>query len=94
MEENGEILYEGPQDATTVSGRPAGEYVYRVGVVDGNEVSWIGSCSITVAPPSLGLAFFLFGIGFTVFASLLVVLVRGHRAHRRREIHGATPSAS
>lgn len=92
--ENGDVLYEGPQDATTVSGRPAGEYVYRVGVMEAGDVSWADSCTVTVAPPSLGLAFFLFGVGFTVFASLLVVLVRGHRAHRRRELHGPAPSAS
>lgn len=82
------MLYEGPQDATTVSGRPAGEYVYRVELLDGASVSWADSCTITVAPPSLGLAFFLFAVGFTVFASLVVVLVRGHRAHRRGELHG------
>lgn len=92
--ENGEVLYEGPQDATTVSGRPAGEYVYRLGVMEGGDVSWMDSCTVTVTPPSLGLAFFLFGVGFTVFASLLVVLVRGHRAHRRRELHGTASGAS
>lgn len=89
IEENGEILYEGPQDATTVSGRPAGEYTYRIGVVDSGDISWSDSCTITVSPPSLGLAFFLFGVGLTVFASLLVVVVRGHRAHRRGELQGS-----
>ena len=92
--ENGEVLYEGPQDATTVSGRPAGDYVYRIGLLDGGNVSWSDSCTITVAPPSLGLAFFLFGVGFTVFASLFVVLVRGHRAHRRGELQGPAASDS
>ena len=92
--ENGEVLYEGPQDATTVSGRPAGEYVYRIGLLEAEDVSWSDSCTVTVAPPSLGLAFFLFGVGFTVFASLLVVLVRGHRAHRRGELQGQTGADS
>lgn len=88
VEENGAVLYEGRQDATTVSGRPAGEYTYRIGVLESEDVSWTDSCTITVAPPSLALAFFLFGVGFTVFASLLLVIVRGHRAHRRGELEG------
>ena len=92
--ENGELLYEGSQEATTVSGRPAGEYVYRVGTLEAGDMSWSAPCAITVAPPSLGLAFFLFGVGFAVFASLLVVLVRGHRAHRRGELHGRTVADS
>jgi len=86
VEENGAVLYEGRQDATTVSGRPAGEYVYRLGVVDSDDVSWVDSCSMTVTPPTLTLAFLLFGVGFGVFASLVVVVVRGHRAHRRGEL--------
>ena len=88
LEENGSIVYEGSQDATTVSGRPAGEYVYRVGVVRDGGVSWADACTVTVAPPSLALAFTFFGMGLAVFASLLVVVVRGHRAHRRGELQG------
>lgn len=91
IEENGSVLYEGREEATTVSGRPAGEYVYRIGLVEAGQVSWSDSCTITVTPPSLALAFLLFGVGVTVFASLLVAVVRGHRAHRRGELHG--PSA-
>lgn len=87
VEENGVLLYEGRQDATTVSGRPAGEYAYRLGVVDSSGVSWIDACTMTVAPPPLALALTLFGVGFTVFVSLLVVVVRGHRAHRRGELN-------
>lgn len=84
LEENGAVLYQGPDRATTVSGRDARDYVYRVGVVRGDEVaSWSDACSVTVAPPSLTLALALFGVGFAVFGSLLAVIVRGHRAHRR-----------
>jgi hypothetical protein len=86
--ENGVLLYEGAESATTVSGRPAGEYVYRVGFADAGRESWADSCTVSVTPPSLALAFFLFGVGFTVFSSLLVVVVRGHRAHRRGELSG------
>ena len=86
--ENDAPLYEGQQSATTVSGRPAGEYVYRLGIPDEHDVSWKDSCTVVVAPPSLSLAFFLFGVGLTVFASLVLVVVRGHRAHRRGELSG------
>lgn len=86
VEENGTLLYEGRDDATTVSGRPAGEYTYRIGVIDSGSVSWSDKCDVIVSPPSLALAFFLFGVGVTVFASLLVVVVRGHQAHRRGEL--------
>lgn len=87
LEENGAVLYEGNQAATTVSGRPAGDYVYRIGVVEAGNVAWADECTISVAPPPLALAFFLFGVGTVVFASLLAVVVRGHRAHRRGELH-------
>jgi hypothetical protein len=89
VEENGALLYEGIEDATTVSGRPAGQYIYRVGVVDSaGDPSWLESCRVTVSPPSLGLAFSLFGVGLLVFAATLLVVVRGHRAHRRGELSG------
>jgi len=92
VEENGEVLYEGRQDATTVSGRLRGEYTYRIGALEAGEVQWVDSCTVNVSPPSLGLAFFLFGVGLTVFASLLVAVVRGHRAHRRGELEGSEGS--
>ena len=84
VDENETLIYEGPESATTVSGRPAGDYVYRIGFA-GTE-SWEDTCTVSVAPPSLGLAFLLFGVGLSVFASLVVVVVQGHRAHRRGEL--------
>lgn len=86
VEENGALVYEGRQDATTVSGRTAGDYVYRIGVADAGEAAWSDTCTVAVAPPSLALAFTFFGVGLAVFASLVVVVVRGHRAHRRGEL--------
>ena len=38
---------------------------------------------MTVQPPSLGLAFGLFGLGFVVFAATLALLLAGHRAVSR-----------
>lgn len=82
--EGGAPLYRGADLATTVTGRPKGAYAY--------EVSWVGSesapvrCDVVVEPHSLGQAFGLFGLGAFVFACTLVVVVRGHRAHRAGRI--------
>jgi len=88
LEENGELLYQGSEQATTVSGRPAGDYEYRVGVATGAGAveDWSDPCHVVVAPPSLELAFLLFSLGFLAFAAVLVVIVRGHRAHKRGEL--------
>ena len=86
IEENGAVLYEGGHDATTVSGRSSGEYVYRIGVLDSDNVHWTDSCTVSVEPPSLALAFVLFGVGITVFTSLVAVVIRGHHAHGRGEL--------
>lgn len=89
LEENGTVLYEGPEVATTVSGRAPDEYLYRVGILEeGGETvrAWSQTCAVRVSPPPFTLALGLFGVGLVVFASLLVVVVRGHRAHRSGRI--------
>ncbi|MBW2536898.1 MAG: hypothetical protein JRI55_35765 [Deltaproteobacteria bacterium] len=86
LEENGEVLYVGPQQATTVSGRAEGSYSYRVGMLEGKKVSsWSEPCTVVVSPPSLALALTLFGVGLFVFLATVFAVVRGHRAHRRGE---------
>jgi hypothetical protein len=87
IEENGTLLYEGTENATTVSGRPKGEYIYRIGQVErGGQTVWANTCRVVVSPPSLTLAMSLFATGLIVFASVLLVVVRGHRAHQRGEL--------
>ncbi len=86
LEENGEILYEGLQKASTVTGRSAGHYTYRVGSLENTERTiseWSEDCHVDVAPPTLGLALSLFSIGFLVFLSVLILVVRGHQAHKQ-----------
>lgn len=86
--EDGTTLYEGPDLASTVTGRRQGERKYTVGVVDaqGQVAAWSSPCVVATAPPSLGAAFGLLGLGFVVFVATVVAVVRGHRAHRRGEI--------
>jgi hypothetical protein len=89
LEENGNILYEGPELASTVTGRKEGTYSYRVGVVEKSnpEVGlWSSPCKVTVSPPPLWLAFTLLGLGLTVFIAILAIIIRGHRAHRRGKL--------
>ena len=89
LEENGTLLYQGPHQASTVTGREAGVYDYRVSVMNdtGQEVSnWSQPCRVEVSPPSLALALTLFSLGLVVFLSTLILIVRGHKKHRRGEL--------
>jgi hypothetical protein len=89
LEENGTLLYQGPHKASTVTGREAGIYDYRVGVLDetGREVAgWSQPCQVEVSPPSLALSLTLFSLGLVVFLSTLILIVRGHKKHRRGEL--------
>lgn len=74
-------VYEGEDTATTVSGRPAGTYRYRVEAGASH-----ASCEVRVEPPSFTTAMTLFGFGLFVTVATVLVVVRGHRAHRRGEI--------
>jgi hypothetical protein len=89
LEENGKLLYQGPHTASTVTGRQAGVYDYRVGVLSDNAQqvqTWSEPCQVDVSPPSLALALTLFSLGLIVFLSTLILIVRGHRKHRREEL--------
>lgn len=82
-----EVLYEGGQLASSVTGRREGDYSYRVGIVEGGEVAtWSDSCTVLVRPYSLSVAFTFFGFGLLVTLATVVLIVKGHRAHRRGEI--------
>jgi hypothetical protein len=80
------VLYEGRAQATTVTGRLAGDYAYRVGFVDdgpgGDAVAWSPACSVAVRPPDLGFALALTGFGGLIVVVVALVILRGHREHR------------
>ena len=83
LEENGKTVYEGPDVATTVTGRGAGEYEYRVALLGDGAVSSLSvPCTVHVHPPAMSTAFGFLAAGFLVFAATTAVVVRGHRAHR------------
>lgn len=73
------VLYEGPDVATTVSGRPEGVYHYRL------EISGVGagSCEVAVEPPAAPLVAGLFSAGLVVTAATVILVLRGHRRAAR-----------
>jgi hypothetical protein len=77
-------IYRGPEDASTITGRPAGDYHYQVLLVDDPQTA--ASCMVKVRPYSLGLAIGFFSVGFAVTVLTVAVILRGHRAHRRGEL--------
>jgi len=83
LEQDGRVLYSGSDQATTVSGQPRGRYSYRL-TATGAPTS--ASCTVEVQPPSMALALSLFAVGLVVFVATLLLVVRGHRAHRRGEL--------
>lgn len=81
------LLYEGPDGASTVSGRAEGLYRYKVGIVENDQVhAWSEACEVHVEPPSMHMAVTLFGVGFAVVLATVMTILFGHRAHRRGEI--------
>jgi hypothetical protein len=87
LEENGAVVYEGADTATTVTGRAAGVYEYRVAAShDGVVASVSAPCLVEVAPPSLALAFALAAVGAAVFVAVLWLVVTSERAERVGEV--------
>jgi hypothetical protein len=78
------VLYEGPDQASTVTGRHRGVYSYSL-EVDG-VLGDASVCEVEVSPPPLSLAFGLFGLGLFICAATVGLIARGHRRHRRGEL--------
>jgi hypothetical protein len=82
-----DILYEGPQLGSTVTGRLEGDYHYEVGLLEGGDVThWSERCTVKVDPYPLSLALTFFAFGLVVTVATVALVIRGHRAHRRGEI--------
>jgi hypothetical protein len=76
------VVYRGPDEATTVSGKPDGIYYYRirtVSAVDEPVSSWSQPHEVSVQHHSLRRAFSFLGVGAFVFIATLVLIVQGHR---------------
>jgi hypothetical protein len=80
-------IYEGPDRATTITGRREGDYHYQVAQVrDGLALEPSEGCRVLVRPYSMTVAFGFFAAGLIVTALTVVLVVAGHRAHRRGEL--------
>lgn len=81
-----ETLYEGPDRASLLSGRPDGEYYYRVrAVADHQPGPWSEAVQVDVEHHSLGRAFLFFSIGAVVFLATLGLIVGGNLKSRKQE---------
>ena len=76
-----ELLYQGPDTATLVSGRKNGTYFYRVRSAD-DESDWSNSVKVNVTHHPLSRAFMFFSLGALVFVATLTMVIRGNLAHR------------
>lgn len=78
--EAADILYEGPDRATFISGLEDGRYFYRLRAFDGNQYSaWSGVTRVLIKHHSLSFALFLFSVGMLVFAATVGIIIYGNR---------------
>jgi len=77
------IHYQGPDDASVISGKPNGTYYYRARVLrDQQNGPWSDVVKVTVAHHPLWRAFMFFGLGVVVFIATLLMVVRGTKGVR------------
>ena len=73
-------LYKGTDSATTISGKPDGQWYYRVRVLqDEFPGPWSDPVEVTVAHHSLSRALMFLTLGIVVFISIVTVIIRGAR---------------
>lgn len=91
----GRVLYEGPDVATTVTGRTEGPHWYAVGRLEPSTAdapspsvvgAWSEPCLVLVRPYPLEVAGIFFAFGLVVSVATALLVVRGHRAHKRGSI--------
>lgn len=77
---NPRLVYLGPDKSRVISGKPNGAYYYRVfSETLSTEAS--ETVAVQVLHHSLQRAFFFFFLGFVVFGSILVTVLRGMKSH-------------
>jgi hypothetical protein len=81
------VLYQGPDEATVVTGRSNGHYYYRARVVGapGEAGQWSTTADVIVKHHSLTRAFSFFTVGAIVFIAIFVAVMAGNRRHRGKE---------
>lgn len=72
-------LYHGADLATVISGKPDGEYYYRIVIDDSKQGVQSNVVKVSVVHHSLVHAFLFFIAGAFVFTAILIVIFRGNR---------------
>jgi len=76
-------IYEGRDTASVISGKPDGDYFYRVRTLsEAGPGPWSEPARVSVAHHSLARALQFFFVGALVFAVLVTVIIRGTREDR------------
>ena len=79
-------LYTGPDLATVLSGKPDGEYFYRVRRLDAEARSaWSAPVEVRVRAHPLVRALTFFALGALVFVATAVLILRGEAQTRRSQ---------
>lgn len=80
-------LYRGEDLARVLSGRPNGEYFYRIRAIgaDGRPGPWSRTVHVRVDYLPLSRAFMFFGMGALVFVATLFVILHGLRRAAREQ---------
>lgn len=81
------MIYQGPDLARVMSGKPNGKYYYRVvELQDGNPVSVSNTLSVKVQLHSLTKALSFFAIGAVVFLATLFLVLKGNKITDSRDV--------
>jgi hypothetical protein len=72
-------IYQGPDQASVISGKPDGVYFYRIVGVDSQPPVSSNTLKVSVAHHSLTDAFLFFTAGAMVFIAILVLIIKGSR---------------
>lgn len=73
-------LYQGPDRATVLTGRPDGDYYYRLRILDTDGAGpWSDPLEVQVRHHPLARALLFFALGALVFLATLVAILAGNR---------------
>lgn len=79
-EGDSQIVYQGTDTASVMTGKPNGSYSYRVRAQHtGSPSAWSQPVGVTVAHHSLTRALGFFTVGLLVFLATLTLILRGER---------------
>ena len=78
------LLYQGPDSASLISGRPNGDYYYRIRYADNSDTTaaWSNVVKVVVEHHPLSRAILFFTLGACIFIATLIVVISGNRKHQ------------